>query len=1001
MLANGWSNRIFITVNQLLPPMKNANLYAQSPLFVAAMKRFLHFPCLLILGLALAGITQSAQAATFTWGGGGADGNWNTAGNWINGSAPAATGAALVFAGSTNLSATNNIVTQLADASGTGAAAITFASGAGAFTLSGSAVTFSAAGELVYDQATNIETVGLNLTLPGSAASDNVDFGAAGTLVFNGNIIFGTNRLFNTSTTTAGTIVLNGSSTGAGVSTTVFSLPSLGYTLRNNVTNSVFVLGNSAALGTGAIQANATTYVESNTSLTGANAVANTFVLANKNLYIAGSNNLELSGTADLFTGGTAAGAIVNAGGNNTLYITNTGTTTISGNVSLSDTPATGRTLTVDVASAAGTTTISGTIVDCTVATGVAGGFTKADSGTLYLTGNNPYLSVTTITGGILSTPLLANGGSASGIGASSNAATNLILDGGTLQYTGAGASTDRLFSLQASSTIDASGAGAVNFTNTGAMGFTVAKTLTLTGTNTGANTLAAVIGDNTGATSIIKNGSGAWTLSGANTYSGGTTINAGTVNVGSNTAFGTGTVSITGATVNPPVVGNASGGLITLANSISLTGANSNVYLSPGTGGITFNGGLSLGSDSLFGVGTSGTLTFNAAGTGAGASGSIFSLTSGNNTQVTQAFRANVATTLVLGNNAALGTGAIYDNASITVGSNTSLTGANAVGNLLVLGAGNMTIGGSSPIQFSGTSTTVGTGGAGTAGAIINTGGSRTLYVTNTAATTISGIVSLSDAAATGRTLTVDVASTAGTTTISGVIQDYIGANGSGTGGVAGSLIKADSGALTLSGDDTYTGTTTVSGGTLIVSGSLSGAGAVTVNSGATLAGYGEIAGPVTVSKNGTLAPAATASTTGTDTFGGSLTLSGTSTVALNLNPGASTPIDFLNVSGALSIGSNDSLTVALLGTATAGTSFEFATAGSITGSSFANVTLTGYNASSLTASVVESGGDILTLDLVAIPEPRTWAMFLGGFISLVIYQRSRRRRGQNHSIP
>jgi autotransporter-associated beta strand protein len=243
-------------------------------------------------------------------------------------------------------------------------------------------------------------------------------------------------------------------------------------------------------------------------------------------------------------------------------------------------------------------------------------------------------------------------------------------------------------------------------------------------------------------------------------------------------------------------------------------------------------------------------------------------------------------------------------------------------------------------------------------------------------------------------------VAGTAGTTTISGVIQDYIGANGSGTGGVSGSLIKADSGALTLSGNNTYTGTTTVSGGTLIVSGSLSGAGSVTVNSSATLAGYGEIAGPVTVSKNGTLAPAATASTTGTETFGGSLTLSGTSTVALNLNPGTSTPIDFLNVSGALSIGSNDSLTVALLSNGTAGQTFEFATAGSITGS-FSNVTLTGYDASSLTASVVESGGDILTLDLAAVPEPQTWAMFLGGFISLVIYQRSRRRSRKIHSIP
>ena len=36
----------------------------------------------------------------------------------------------------------------------------------------------------------------------------------------------------------------------------------------------------------------------------------------------------------------------------------------------------------------------------------------------------------------------------------------------------GASVSTNRLFSLQSSSSIDASGTGAVNFTNTGAMGF-------------------------------------------------------------------------------------------------------------------------------------------------------------------------------------------------------------------------------------------------------------------------------------------------------------------------------------------------------------------------------------------------------------------------------------------------------------------------------------------------------------------------------------------------
>ena len=169
--------------------------------------------------------------------------------------------------------------------------------------------------------------------------------------------------------------------------------------------------------------------------------------------------------------------------------------------------------------------------LNCLVA-GTAG-LTKTGAGTLILSASNTYTGVTRISAGTLQVATLANGSSNSGIGASSNAATNLILNGGTLEYTGAAVSTNRLFSLQASSSIDASGTGAVNFTATGSMGFsssTAAKTLTLGGTNTGANTLAAIIGDNTGATSLTKSGTGTWVLSGANTYTGATTIDGGTL---------------------------------------------------------------------------------------------------------------------------------------------------------------------------------------------------------------------------------------------------------------------------------------------------------------------------------------------------------------------------------------------------------------------------------------------------------------------------------------
>ena len=64
----------------------------------------------------------------------------------------------------------------------------------------------------------------------------------------------------------------------------------------------------------------------------------------------------------------------------------------------------------------------------------------------------------------------LANGGANSSIGKSSNAASNLVINGGTLKYTGAGSSTDRLLTIQPNgATLDASGTGPVNFTNSGA----------------------------------------------------------------------------------------------------------------------------------------------------------------------------------------------------------------------------------------------------------------------------------------------------------------------------------------------------------------------------------------------------------------------------------------------------------------------------------------------------------------------------------------------------
>ncbi|MBL9090827.1 MAG: autotransporter-associated beta strand repeat-containing protein, partial [Planctomycetaceae bacterium] len=165
---------------------------------------------------------------------------------------------------------------------------------------------------------------------------------------------------------------------------------------------------------------------------------------------------------------------------------------------------------------------------------GAGFGLTKTGDGQLTNNNASSYSGATTLSGGIYSTNSLAAGGANSGIGSSSAAATNLVLDGGTLQYTGAVVSTDRLFTLtEFGGALDASGASnaALTLSNTGAMGLsgTGARILTLTGASTGNNALLAAIGDVTGgATTINKTGAGRWILGGANTFTGTVGVSAG-----------------------------------------------------------------------------------------------------------------------------------------------------------------------------------------------------------------------------------------------------------------------------------------------------------------------------------------------------------------------------------------------------------------------------------------------------------------------------------------
>lgn len=264
----------------------------------------------------------------------------------------------------------------------------------------------------------------------------------------------------------------------------------------------------------------------------------------------------------------------------------------------LTSTSGTTRTLTIgNTNTSARSATYSGTISgNLNISLGGASNFA-----TQIFSGSNTYDGVTQInSNGILVVSDLGDGGSASNIGDSSSAAANLVLNGGTLRYTGAASTTDRLFMLSATnSTIEANGSGTLVFENTGALVYgtaNLARGLTLAGTNAADNTVAASIGNNgSAATSITKAGAGKWILSGASSYTGATTVSEGTLSL-------TGSLGNTPTSVNfGTLMGDGSTtGTVTVGNSIGTADA----VLAPGTsiGGLD-TGALTFNSDGVFEV--------------------------------------------------------------------------------------------------------------------------------------------------------------------------------------------------------------------------------------------------------------------------------------------------------------------------------------------------------------------------------------------------------------
>ena len=157
-----------------------------------------------------------------------------------------------------------------------------------------------------------------------------------------------------------------------------------------------------------------------------------------------------------------------------------------------------------------------------------------------------------------------------SNIGSATNAAGNIVFNGGTLKYTGASATSDRAFTINADKTATIDTANAISFAG-----------------HTGTATNGA----------LTKIGSGALTLTGTNTYSGATTVSAGTLYVTGALSSSVVTVEANGAIGSNGSDGTLGNGLtISAGGKLDLTDA---LLGSDSTGILSITGG-SLTLDNL-----------------------------------------------------------------------------------------------------------------------------------------------------------------------------------------------------------------------------------------------------------------------------------------------------------------------------------------------------------------------------------------------------------------
>jgi fibronectin-binding autotransporter adhesin len=541
---------------------------------------------------------------------------------------------------------------------------------------------------------------------------------------------------------------------------------------------------------------------------------AGTLVLAGANTFTgqtrveagrlaAGSNDAFDQG-ADQLLMSNVAGAVFDLNGYNATFRYLQGGGALGGNIALGT----------------GTLTLNnpgGGPVDYAGAISGAGNLVLNSALTQLLTScNSSYTGTTTVSGGgVIQVACLANGGVNSSIGAAGASASNIVLNGGALEYVGTGGSTDRLFSLAASTTsgLKASGTGAIQFTNTGPIAFlnpNTTQAVRLGGTSTANNSLAALITNNgTGTTSLTKADAGTWILTNsANTYTGITSITGGVLGVdnladggfasslGMSSSDATNLVIGSGATLRYTGAGDTT-------NRQFMLGVGSTTIESSGTGAISFTSGSAA---SYSGTGAR---VVSLGGTYAGDNMMAATIGNQNASNITSLAKSGAGRWILTGTNTY--TGNTNVNQGTLIIGNGGTAGSIASTTSIVSAGGVLGFNRSDTVSYTGTITGL--------GGVQQLGTGTTVFTgtnTYTGGTTISaGTLQLGTGASGGATGSIvgNVANNGtfafnrnNAYTFAGVI--------SGTGPVT----QIGSGATTLTGTNTYSAITTVTSGTLQV---------------------------------------------------------------------------------------------------------------------------------------------------------------------------------------